>query len=61
MNDPVQRTVQIQAVLNEYKHLTAKTFNVDDVKAVDLLETIKALCNDAAELHLERVRLQNQR
>jgi hypothetical protein len=51
MNDPVQYTVQMQGVLNAYKDLTAKSFNVNHDDAIDLLAHIKQLCEMAIKQH----------
>jgi hypothetical protein len=51
MNDPVQYTVQMQGVLNAYKSLTAKSFNVDHNNAIDMLTQLKELCEMAIKQH----------
>lgn len=51
MNDPVQYTVQMQGVLNAYKTLTAKSFNVPHDDAIDMLTQLKELCEMAIKQH----------
>jgi hypothetical protein len=53
MKDPVQHTVQLQQILNKYKDLTARTYNVDIVAAVSLLEQMQERCEQAIDLWKE--------